>query len=508
MDNQDFCGCTWGAVRFRGRPVPGAAITLTVSGGGAVTGTTRENEVEPMPYYDVTAHDLGARRGDILTLAVRFAGQTVSRVIRAWPDAYGEQRVDLVFPERGTWTPWIDGGYTRTLAVAGELVWAGGPAGVISAGLTSGVSVTQLLPWANPAVRTLVVDNDGHVWAAGDEGLAEFDGNSWQTHTIPLSDTLRALAVDRGSGAIWLGDGDGAEGHVARYSGSWQMAGRFDAPVMALAVDGMGRAWAGTWGLGAYRQDGAGGWVRYRAADGLASDNVLSAAATEDGVWFGTFPYLTGDGTRGGVAHYRLASGTWRAYTTVHGLPAVPLGGHTASAPVYALSSAGDRTIWAGTEVGVSFLADDGWWGGYTATHGLRAGPVFAISAAGESAIAAPSGGLDRLDPSAPIGVAPVAQIDTVDPSTLTLGTSLLLDGTGLDGDGGAIAAWAWSSSLDGPLCTAPSCQLPYDLFSPGGHTITLRVQDDEGMWSLPASSTMMVEEANHVFLPLAISND
>ena len=310
LDDPDFCGCTWGEVLFHGQPVPGAAVTFTTSS-GLVTGTTRLTELEPEPYFDLTAHNLGAHRGDVLTLTVHFAGQTVSRAIRAWPEADGEQHVVLALPEHGVWSPWVTGGYTRALALAGDVVWADGPAGVISVSLTTGVSIAHTLPWTDPLVRTLAVGADGHVWAAGDEGVAEFDGSAWHTHTVPLSHTLRALAVDPASGAVWLGDGDGAKGNVAVYTGTWQTAGTFGAPVMALAVDEAGRAWAATWGNGVYRQDGSGGWTRYRAADGLASDNVLAAAAGGGSAWFGTAPYLSGQGPRGGIARYDLAAGTW-----------------------------------------------------------------------------------------------------------------------------------------------------------------------------------------------------
>ncbi len=503
----DFCGCTWGEVLFRGQPVSGVAITLTYDN-GAVAGATRRTALEPEPYFDLTAHDLGARRGDVVTLTAQFAGGTVSRSFRAWPGADGEQRIVLAFPERGVWSPWVTGGYTRALALAGDVVWAGGPGGVISIGLTSGISVAHTLPGADQSVRALAVGTDGHVWAAGGGGVAEFDGGAWHAHAVPLAHTLRALAVEPDSGAVWLGGGDGVAGEVAVFTGTWTTAGSFGGPVTALAVDEEGRVWAGTWGDGVHRQDWGGGWTRHRAVDGLASDNVLAAAAGNGEVWFGTAPYLSGLGPRGGVARYDLATGTWRTYTTAHGLPVDAMLPQS-PASVYALTMGEESAPWAGTADGVRFLADGDWWGAYTTTHGLRPGAIHALVAENEAAVAAAPAGLDRMDLAATPGARPVAQIDAVSPLTLTSGTTLTLSGGGVDGDEGGdrIVAWDWSSSLDGPVCTSATCALPYDLFTSGVHSIGLQVQDDEGVWSARLTTMVRVEGSLRVYLPLVVRN-
>ena len=501
-----FCGCTWGEVLFCGQPVAGAAITLTF-GGGVVADVTRLTSLEPMPYYDLTAHNLGAQRGDVLTLTASFAGQSVTRAMRAWPGADGEQHVVLALPERGCWSPWVTGGYTRALALAGDVVWAGGPAGAISVSLSTGVSVAHVLPWAEQAVRALAVGCDGHVWAAGDGGMAEFDDSAWRTHSVPLNGTPRALAVDPARCGVWVGGGD-STGSAAVYTGTWRATRSFNAAVTALAVDDEGRAWAGTWGEGVYRQDESGGWTRYQDTDGLASDRVLAAAAGKGAVWFGTSPYLSGEGPRGGIARYDLATGTWQTYTRTHGLPA-DVGFPQAPAPVYALALDEDGWAWAGTVDGVRFLPEGEYWFPYTATHGLRGGPVLAIAATSETVIAAVPAGLDRLDRGAASGSPPTAHITQVTPLTLTLGATLTLNGYGWDNDeGGArVVAWDWSSSLSGPLCASSTCVLSYSLFIPGAYSITLKVQDDEGIWSVPVAlpETVVVKEPRRVYLPLVV---
>jgi len=498
-----YCGCTWGQVLFNGQPIASVGVTLTFAG-GRVNDTTRLTVLDTEPYFALTAHDLGAKRGDVLTLTTQYAGQTVERVFRAWPDATDEQQINLVFTERGVWSPWITGGYTRALALDGDVAWAGGPAGLISISLSGGISIAHTLPWAERSVRALAIGSNGRVWVAGDGGVAEFDGLTWQTHTPPLAGTARALAVDPATGAVWAGGGD-SSGSVAVYVGSWQAAGTFPAAVMALVVDGAGRVWAGTWGSGVYRQDGLGGWTRYRDIDGLASDQVLAAAVGNGAVWFGTAPYLSGSGPRGGIARYDLTTGSWRVFTTAHGLPADAVFSQT-PATVYALAVDSQGWVWAGTVDGVRYLPAGSQWLAYTTTHGLR-GPTRAVAAASQTVIAAGTTGLGRLDRTAIPGSPPTAQILTVSPATLTMGGNLTLGGTAADQDegGSLIAAWEWTSNRDGPLCSTGDCLLPHALFSPGTHVLALRVQDDEGMWSQPVTAQLTVAPACKVFLPLAI---
>jgi hypothetical protein len=122
-------------------------------------------------------------------------------------------------------------------------------------------------------------------------------------------------------------------------------------------------------------------------------------------------------------------------------------------------------------------------------------------------AVAATPAGLDRFDQAATSGALPVAQIDTVSPLTLTIGMTLTLSGSGQDGDEGGtrIVAWNWSSSLDGPLCTAADCVLPHSLLTPGVHAIALTVQDDEGIWSVAVVETVTVRESWQVYIPLIL---
>lgn len=502
LDNPNFCGCTWGEVYFQGQPVVGAVVTLTF-GEGVVTKTTRSIALEPYPYFDLTAHDLGARRGEVLTLTATFAGETVTRTFRAWPDAGGEQYVALALTMSGVWQPWLTGGYTRALALDGDTVWAGGPAGLISVSLTSGISVPHTLAWTEQSVRALAVTNAGHVWAVGAGGVAEFDGVTWQSHALPVVGTPRALAVSSAGNMVFIGGGD-SQGYVAWHAGTFMLAWDFSAPVTALALDTAGRLWAGTWGAGVFRQDGQGGWTQFRDTLGLASDWVLAATASTDAVWFGTSPYLSGSGPRGGIARYDLATGVWRVFTTTHGLPADAWLPQT-PAPVYALAVDPRGWVWAGVADGVRYLPTGESWRPYTAIHGLRAGPAMALAARDADVIATSAVGLERLRRAAPLDNPPAAQIDSVSPETLLPGGILTLQGSGNVAAGRRIIAWDWASEVAGPLCTAADCALPHALFAPGAHRLAFRVQDDAGLWSAPVSAEMTVRQGWCVFLPLAL---
>jgi hypothetical protein len=123
--------------------------------------------------------------------------------------------------------------------------------------------------------------------------------------------------------------------------------------------------------------------------------------------------------------------------------------------------------------------------------------------------VAATHAGLDRLDREATPGEPPTAQIDAVYPPTVTVGTTLTLSGGGLDGDEGGerIVAWDWRSDRDGPLCTTAACALPHDLLTPGEHTVALRVQDDEGVWSTPVEARVSVE-GWRICLPLVMNSN
>ena len=83
----------------------------------------------------------------------------------------------------------------------------------------------------------------------------------------------------------------------------------------------------------------------------------------------------------------------------------------------------------------------------------------------------------------APAGgnIAPVAVIDSITPDPALVGQTVTFSGHGTDSDG-TIAAYEWSSSLDGLLGSAAS--FTTSSLRAGTHTISFRVQDNQGSWS------------------------
>ncbi len=185
----------------------------------------------------------------------------------------------------------------RALAVGpGGTIWAG--ASHVTAGgvsrydpATAGLrgQTWQPLPDFNgplPNLATaLAVDAAGHLWVGTDGyGVSRWDGSTWQTFTTAdglASDMVYAIAA--GPGAVWFATwsyltGEAAFGGVSRYDlacGRWTTYRHSDGlaldDVVAVAVDGSGRPWFGTWGGGVSRFDGR-NWRTYTAADGLGSD--------------------------------------------------------------------------------------------------------------------------------------------------------------------------------------------------------------------------------------------
>lgn len=74
-------------------------------------------------------------------------------------------------------------------------------------------------------------------------------------------------------------------------------------------------------------------------------------------------------------------------------------------------------------------------------------------------------------------------------------GTWLALSGAGADNDegGAAILGYEWRSELDGVVAVSTTALLPLADLTPGPQTFTLRLQDDEGAWSVPLTRTAWV---------------
>jgi hypothetical protein len=483
----NFCGCTWGAVYYRGHPVTGAEATLTYRD-ETISTTAAFQPAEVYPYFTTDAYDLGARTGDLLTLTISFAGQTVSRTFRAQPGAGGEQQINVALADEGVWTPLLSGGYTRTLTFDGHQLWAGGPAGLVQVDVQTGNETSIPLPWANPTVHALVIDADGRVWAAGPGGLAFFDTNDkqWTPQTPPFSGPVRALATSLDRGIVWAAGGD-QNGGLAHFDGEWQAVSiDVAAPLLAITVDADGEPWVSVADDGVRRKIGD-RWEDYSGAESQLGDSINTLVADHKAVWLGGNYASFSDGIRGGVARYTLAADAWRVFSATDPGPGMTLTDEN----ILALAVNRHGVLWAGTTQGIYTVAGDHLFH----FHPPGSGQITALADANDDLIAATTAGLFRLDRTQIAGRPPVVQ-PQLERFTGLVSQVITLTANANDQelDDNQIVAWDWQAEGIGPLCTtAQHCVLPPGKLQPGHYTVTVQVQDDEGVWSEQTAISLRV---------------
>ncbi len=86
----------------------------------------------------------------------------------------------------------------------------------------------------------------------------------------------------------------------------------------------------------------------------------------------------------------------------------------------------------------------------------------------------------------------PVAEIVTIDPNPALTGSNVSMSGNGSDDDG-TIVGYLWESDIDGEIGDEEYVTLGN--LSRGSHNITLRVKDDDDVWSLPTNMTLIVHD-------------
>ena len=94
----------------------------------------------------------------------------------------------------------------------------------------------------------------------------------------------------------------------------------------------------------------------------------------------------------------------------------------------------------------------------------------------------------------------PIAQIDQVSPNPAQPPYDTIdFYGTGSDSTDPyptEIVEWQWSSDIDGVLGTSEDISLSSNDLTVGVHTISFRVKDERGEWSVPATSSLTVSNA------------
>ena len=282
-------------------------------------------------------------------------------------------------------------------AVPGVLPCAAG------AGMPDSMAVERFDVGADVYVRALALDRArGSVWVGTSAGALEIGLDTLEarqvfTRTEGLANEyVFAIGVAPG-GAVWFGTNGGG---ASRWKdGDWQtffpMHGLADYWVYSFDFDDRGRVWIGTWD-GANRYDPASGeWISYD--DELVNIWVYGLDIDERGrVWFGT---------EGGVS--MVEDGEWRSWTSDDGLGApnrmgLPASGnnglgtrerhdlsvyidgqqsYNANYVFAAMVDATGRGIWFGTwGGGVSLFDGEAAWTSFTERDGLAGNIVYSIA--------------------------------------------------------------------------------------------------------------------------------
>lgn len=202
------------------------------------------------------------------------------------------------------------------------------------------------------------VDRRGLLWAASTWGFSRYDGEQFSILSVQdgLPSPNARTVIEDAEGRLWFGTGDG----VARYDGALveAMGGLPDAPrgnVWASTVDRAGRLWFATEnGLVRFAD---GGFRRYGAADGLASDYAYSVFTASDGALY--------VGARGeGFARCQPTAsgelGNCRRFSIADGLGSgsVRAFAEERSGRILVGTRGGGVAIWDGTSLGALRAAD------------------------------------------------------------------------------------------------------------------------------------------------------
>lgn len=204
--------------------------------------------------------------------------------------------------------------------------WIGTWAGVNRRDPRSGELTTYVSELVNEWVYGIAVDSKDRVWFGTEGGISRFDGSEWRAWTH--ADGLGAANADKRPFSRNTGLGTRARHDLGVLSGG-------DATynpnyVFAVHIDAQDVLWAGTWGGGVARFDGA-AWTNYTQADGLAGDIVYCIDRERSGaLWFGT---------NRGIS--RFDGVQWQGYGHHQGL---------SDLDVYSIAVAPSGEIWAGTK--------------------------------------------------------------------------------------------------------------------------------------------------------------
>lgn len=222
-----------------------------------------------------------------------------------------------------------------------------------------------------PGVLALAEDQEGAIWAGTVQGPARYLDGIWSRPVdveglpSPAVNSLKAW-----NGALWIGGDAGLAQAAPDGSSVRQVSELAGATVVALAVDGRGRLWAGTTGDGVWILSADGEWHQEvydpdrpdsLPGSGVTSGGLVVDPLSEGGMWAvvegAGLAYFDGERWENWMPRSRLPSSLiYRIYTDPQ-----------------------DGSLWVGVEGGVSHF-DGRTWGAFGVEDGLQSSAVFAIA--------------------------------------------------------------------------------------------------------------------------------
>jgi len=191
-------------------------------------------------------------------------------------------------------------------------IWAGGPEQVKpplahfegqpgpdgNAWRTDQVPTEAALPGQKLNIRSLLRSRDGGLWVGLDEGMIlEWDGKTWKRYGgaeglrvgDPVNDRIRTLLQDR-NGTIWAAATHQGLLRLDAAQGHWQRVPvQADAPIRGIAEFADGSLWASGDQLVARSADGGKTWAQVGTGEGLGAG---IGSVVQDGagrVWAGAY---------------------------------------------------------------------------------------------------------------------------------------------------------------------------------------------------------------------------
>jgi PKD repeat protein len=290
-----------------------------------------------------------------------------------------------------------------------------------------------------------------------------------------------------GSVTAYLWNIDGVDHAGATYTASFSSAGTYTVSFRVQDDDGAWSAPAtasvavGAASVEVIRDNRdsntsqTGTWEASGATDRYSSDSVWGRGADDTFTWFFTAPQ----------------SGTYQVWEWHSSWSS-----RTSAAP-HSITHAGGTT-----NVTVNQKVNGGRWNSL-GVYSFQAGTTYGVtvtSVADNSSTCADAMRWTLVQASG--NSAPTAAIDSISPSPAAAGDAVTFTGHGTDTDG-TIAAYEWSSSIDGTLGSGATVSTS-DL-SVGSHTISFRVQDDDGAWSTADTSSLTVQAVTSNSPPAAV---